>query len=58
MKMNPATITFQVTPEHRRALKALAAQLDQPIRVLLTLQIEELLRRTHPPAPRHDPPEI
>lgn len=42
------TLTIQISPDQRRALKTLAAKLDQPIRALLTAQIEELLRRQQP----------
>lgn len=47
----PVTLTIQISPDQRRALKTLAAKLDQPIRALLTAQIEELLRRTQPADP-------
>ncbi len=50
-KTDPVTLTIQISPDQRRALKTLAAKLDQPIRALLTTQIEELLRRTQPADP-------
>lgn len=55
METKPVTLTFQLLPEQRRALKILAAQLGQPLRMLLSTQVEKLLHRPSELHPPHDP---
>ena len=54
METKPVTLTFQLPPEQRRALKILAARLNVPVRALLADQIAALLCENE----SHDPSSI